>query len=252
MQDAIEHLKTRYHKHRWVHWFNLIFRVRRYIIENCKDPKRTEEMKKERKLRKERWWELTLLVIFRQARKAARRKEKRKERKKEMLVGQLRYSWDIEEPKWRGDSKEKTEVPREEGSASGKKGCCCKEWRTSSLVFYYIIFVVGYNISLHILFGPFPHSVFVQVYWNGKTAVFIRCGSSSIRCESTYYCFFCSNSIFKLPTEIIFKAFTSYGLPIARWQVGFFYCLWYVWDIKNRNMKRLSHWNLLYKNERLK
>ncbi|KAK8793785.1 hypothetical protein JH06_0640 [Blastocystis sp. subtype 4] len=59
MQDAIEHLKTRDHKHM----------MRRYVIENCKDPKRTEEMKRKCNERKQQW----------KARRAARRKEKKME-----------------------------------------------------------------------------------------------------------------------------------------------------------------------------
>lgn len=55
MQEAIEHLKTPKHKHMYVSGLILTLRMRRYIIENCKDPKRTEEMKKKCNERKQQW-----------------------------------------------------------------------------------------------------------------------------------------------------------------------------------------------------
>lgn len=55
MQDAIEHLKTRDHKHMWVPGVTVTIRMRRYVIENCKDPKRTEEMKRKCNERKQQW-----------------------------------------------------------------------------------------------------------------------------------------------------------------------------------------------------
>ena len=56
MADALEHLKSRGHKHQYeLSFYSSHTRMRRYAIENCKDKDKVEDIKKEKKIRMQRW-----------------------------------------------------------------------------------------------------------------------------------------------------------------------------------------------------
>ena len=55
MQSAIEHLKTRFHKHQSLCGVGVNGRARRYVMENCKEESRVKEAKKDTLERKQKW-----------------------------------------------------------------------------------------------------------------------------------------------------------------------------------------------------
>lgn len=93
--------------------------------------------------------------------------------------------------------------------------------RRNNLVVFYEFYLLESRLLISFWFisllGVYPK----LVYWDGKAALFICCGTLSIRGEFSGYCFFCPNLFSILPLEIIFKANASSGLPIVRWPIGF-------------------------------
>ncbi|KAK8824845.1 hypothetical protein WA538_005511 [Blastocystis sp. DL] len=69
MQSAIEHLKTRYHKHQ----------ARHYVMDNCKEEAKVKEAKKDNLARKQKWL----------SKKAKKQQEKRKEKTNNLTVEEI-------------------------------------------------------------------------------------------------------------------------------------------------------------------
>lgn len=61
MQSAIEHLKTRFHKHQSLCGMVVSSRARRYVMENCKEEAKVREAKKDNLARKQKWY---ISVVF--------------------------------------------------------------------------------------------------------------------------------------------------------------------------------------------
>lgn len=61
MQSAIEHLKTRFHKHQFVLGGSVNGRARHYVMDNCKEESRVKEAKKDNLARKQKWYALVVL-----------------------------------------------------------------------------------------------------------------------------------------------------------------------------------------------
>ena len=63
MADALEHLKSRGHKHQYeLSFYSSHTRMRRYAIENCKDKDKVEDIKKEKKIRMQRWYSFRVKI----------------------------------------------------------------------------------------------------------------------------------------------------------------------------------------------